>query len=201
MVRMNLPNAITLSRIPLMFVIVLLMHYTWPGAATIAFALFIVAAVGDWLDGYLARRRNQISSFGKLMDAMADKIMILGLVIALVEVHEIPVFLALITLCREFFVTGMRMVAASRGVVVAADGGGKSKTVTQLVALGFYLFFPVVYNDGTHLFHWDARDASHVIFLLGYYIFIASTVLSVWSGWRYVSRNARFVFGDDPRSP
>jgi CDP-diacylglycerol---glycerol-3-phosphate 3-phosphatidyltransferase len=93
------------------------------------------------------------------------------------------------------------MVAASKGVVVAADGGGKSKTVTQLVALGFYLFFPVVSVDGTYLFHWDAAGASHVVFLLGYYIFIASTVLSVWSGWRYISRNARFVFGDDPRSP
>ena len=91
----------------------------------------------------------------------------------------------------------MRMVAASKGVVVAADGGGKSKTVTQLIALGFYLFFPVVSLDGTYLFHWDASGASHVLYLLGYYIFFASTVLSVWSGWRYVSRNSRFVFGDD----
>jgi CDP-diacylglycerol---glycerol-3-phosphate 3-phosphatidyltransferase len=194
---MNLPNAITLSRIPLMFVIVGLMHYTWPGAATLAFALFIAAAVGDWLDGYIARKRGLVSSFGKLMDAMADKIMILGLVIALVEVHEIPVFLALVTLCREFFVTGMRMVAASKGVVVAADSGGKSKTVTQLVSLGFFLFAPVISQDGYYLFHWDAAHFSELMYTLGYYIFIASTVLSVWSGWRYVSRNARFVFGDD----
>jgi CDP-diacylglycerol---glycerol-3-phosphate 3-phosphatidyltransferase len=194
---MNLPNAITLSRIPVMFVIVGLMYCAWPGAATLAFALFILAAVGDWLDGYLARTRNLISNFGKLMDAMADKIMVMGIVIALVEKHQIPIVLALITLCREFFVTGMRMVAASKGIVVAADSGGKSKTVTQLVALGFFLFSPMVSQDGYYLFHWDASHFVRLVNLGGYGIFVASTVLSVWSGYRYISRNARLVFGDD----
>jgi CDP-diacylglycerol--glycerol-3-phosphate 3-phosphatidyltransferase len=194
---MNLPNALTLSRIPLMFVIVALMHYAWPGAATLAFLLFLAAAVGDWLDGYIARTRNQVSNFGKLMDAMADKIMVLGIVIALVELHEIPLVLALITLCREFFVTGMRMVAASKGVVVAADSGGKTKTVTQLVSLGFFLFAPVLSQDGYYLFHWDTRDFTRLVYWVGYYVFIASTLLSVWSGWRYVSRNARYVFGEE----
>jgi CDP-diacylglycerol---glycerol-3-phosphate 3-phosphatidyltransferase len=180
-----------------MFVIVGLMYCAWPGAATLAFALFILAAVGDWLDGYLARTRNLISNFGKLMDAMADKIMVMGIVIALVEKHQIPIVLALITLCREFFVTGMRMVAASKGIVVAADSGGKSKTVTQLVALGFFLFSPMVAQDGYYLFHWDASHFVRLVNLGGYGIFVASTVLSVWSGYRYISRNARLVFGDD----
>ena len=121
---MNLPNAITLSRIPMMFIIVGLMFCAWPGAATLAFALFIAAALGDWLDGHLARTRGLTSNFGKLMDAMADKIMVMGIVIALVEKREIPLVLALVTLCREFLITGMRMVAATKGVVVAADGGG-----------------------------------------------------------------------------
>ena len=71
-----------------MFVIVALMYYTWPGAATLAFALFIGAAVGDWYDGYLARKRGLVSNFGKLMDAMADKIMVMGIVMALVFKHE-----------------------------------------------------------------------------------------------------------------
>ena len=140
---MNLPNTITLSRIPLMFVIVGLMYCTWPGAATLAFVLFVTAAVGDWYDGYLARKLKLVSNFGKLMDAMADKIMVMGIVMALVAKHEIWVPLALITLCREFLVTGMRMVAASKGIVVAADSGGKSKTMTQLIALGFFLGAPM----------------------------------------------------------
>jgi CDP-diacylglycerol---glycerol-3-phosphate 3-phosphatidyltransferase len=198
---MNLPNAITLSRIPMMFIIAWLMFCTWPGAATLAFVLFIAAAVGDWLDGYLARTRGQISNFGKLMDAMADKIMVMGIVVALVDKREIPLVLALVTLCREFMVTGMRMVAASKGVVVAADGGGKTKTVTLLIALGFFLGAPMLLYDGASFLHWDASSAAEDIARAGVIIYAAGTVLSVWSGWRYIARNSSLVFGDDARSP
>jgi CDP-diacylglycerol--glycerol-3-phosphate 3-phosphatidyltransferase len=195
----NLPNAITLSRIPLMFVVVGLMYCAWPGSATLAFVLFIGAAAGDWYDGHIARKRGLVTNFGKLMDAMADKIMVIGLVIALVDKHEIPVGLALITLCREFLVTGVRMVAASKGVVVVADSAGKTKTVTQLIALGFFLGAPMVSQDGYYLFHWDASSFVGFIGRMGLVAFVAGTVLSVWSGYRYISRNARLVFGDDGR--
>jgi CDP-diacylglycerol---glycerol-3-phosphate 3-phosphatidyltransferase len=197
---MNLPNTLTLSRIPLMFVIVWLMYNTWPGAATLAFVLFIVAAMSDWYDGYLARKLGLISNFGRLMDAMADKIMVLGIVIALVDQQRIPVSLALITLCREFLVSGVRMVAASKGVVVSADGGGKSKTVTQLVALGFLLGAPMVSQDGYFLFHLEAYDLVRILGNVGVVIFVASTVLSVWSGYRYISSNSRVVFGEGNES-
>jgi CDP-diacylglycerol---glycerol-3-phosphate 3-phosphatidyltransferase len=196
---MNLPNAITLSRIPMMFIIVGLMFCAWPGAATLAFILFIGAALGDWLDGYLARTRGLVSNFGKLMDAMADKIMVMGIVIALVEKHEIPLVLALITLCREFLVTGMRMVAATKGVVVSADSGGKTKTVTLLIALGFFLGAPMLLLDGASFFHWDASGAAGFVGRTGVIIFAAGTVLSVWSGYRYIARNSKLVFGDDIR--
>jgi len=198
---MSLPNVITLSRIPLMFVIVGLMYGSWPGAATLAFVLFIGAAVGDWYDGYLARRRGLVSNFGKLMDAMADKIMVMGVVIALVDKHELPVALALITLCREFLVTGMRMVAASKGVVVAADSGGKTKTVTQLIALGFFLGAPMVAQDGSRLFHGDAAGFVGLVVQLGLVVFVAGTALSVWSGYRYISQNSRLVFGGGAHAP
>jgi CDP-diacylglycerol--glycerol-3-phosphate 3-phosphatidyltransferase len=197
---MNLPNAITLSRIPVMFIIVGLMYCTWPGAATLAFVLFIAAAVGDWLDGYLARTRGLVSNFGKLMDAMADKIMVMGIVVALVDKHELYVWVALITLCREFLITGMRMVAASKGVVVAADSGGKTKTVTHLIALGFFLGAPMVGYDGAYAFHWEAGVITRDALEVGVVIFIAGTVLSVWSGWRYISRNAKIVFGEEGKA-
>jgi CDP-diacylglycerol--glycerol-3-phosphate 3-phosphatidyltransferase len=192
----NLPNTITLSRIPLMFVIVALMYCGWPGAATLAFALFIAAAVGDWLDGYLARSRGLVSTFGKLMDALTDKIMVLGLVMALVDLQRISVWLGLITLCREFLVTGMRMVAATKGVVVAADGGGKSKTVTQLIALGFLLAAPMVSRDWPRLTSWDLTGFSTAVYRIGYAIFIVGTGLAVWSGVRYVVNNRKVVFSD-----
>jgi len=198
---MNVPNAITLSRIPLMFVIVGLMYCGWPGAATLAFVLFILAAVGDWLDGYLARKLRLVSNFGKLMDAMADKIMVMGIVIALVDKHEVPVPLALITLCREFLITGMRMVAASKGIVVAADSGGKSKTMTQLIALGFLLGAPMLASDWAYFFGVDTSRAVEFVGKVGVVVFVAGTVLSVWSGYRYISHNARLVFADEDPAP
>lgn len=194
---MNLPNTITLSRIPLMFVIVGLMYCTFPGAATLAFVLFILAAVGDWYDGYLARRLKLVSNFGKLMDAMADKIMVMGIVMALVAKHEIWMPLALVTLCREFLVTGMRMVAASKGIVVAADSGGKSKTMTQLIALGFFLGAPMASSDWARFSGSDLAAFAGVVAQVGVWVFVAGTVLSVWSGYRYISRNARLVFAED----
>jgi CDP-diacylglycerol--glycerol-3-phosphate 3-phosphatidyltransferase len=193
---MSLPNAITLSRIPLMFVIVWLMYQGWTGAASLAFWFFIAAAVGDWLDGYLARKRGLVSSFGKLMDALTDKIMVLGLIIALVDLHRIWVGLALITLVREFLVTGMRMVAATKGVVVSADGGGKSKTVTQLIALGFLLAAPMVARDWAHGESWNLSGFSDGVYRTGYAIFILGTALAVWSGVRYVVQYKGVVFGD-----
>jgi CDP-diacylglycerol--glycerol-3-phosphate 3-phosphatidyltransferase len=122
--------------------------------------------------------------------------MVMGIVIALVDQHRIPVYLALITLCREFLVTGMRMVAATKGVVVAADSGGKSKTVTQLIALGFLLGAPMVALDGYYVFHLEAPRFVDWVSTFGVWIFIAGTVLSVWSGGRYISRNSRLVFGE-----
>ncbi len=196
---MSLPNAITLSRIPLMFVIAWLSYEGWLGAASLAFWLFIAAAIGDWLDGYLARSRGQISSFGKLMDALTDKIMVLGLIIVLVDHGQIWVGLALITLVREFLITGMRMVAATKGVVVAADGGGKSKTVTQLIALGFLLAAPMVGRDWAHFTAWDLTQLTQWVHTIGVWIFWLGTALAVWSGARYIIRHRKMVFADADR--
>jgi CDP-diacylglycerol---glycerol-3-phosphate 3-phosphatidyltransferase len=187
---MNLPNIITLSRVPLMFVIVLLMYQTWLGAASLAFWLFIAAAIGDWLDGYLARKHNLVSTFGKLMDALTDKIMVIGLMVAFVDRDVIPVSWVLLTLCREFLVSGMRMVAAAKGVIVAADRSGKTKTVTQLIAIGFLLFVPMLATDWAFfLSGWDIALYSEIIHKVGLVLFIIGTALAVSSGvaylWRY----------------
>ncbi len=187
---MNLPNLITLSRVPLMFVIVWLMYQTWRGAPSLAFWLFIAAAVGDWLDGYLARKHNLISTFGKLMDALTDKIMVIGLMVAFLDLEVIPVEWVLLTLCREFLVSGMRMVAAARGVVVAADRSGKTKTMTQLIAIGFLLAVPMISTDwAPFLAGWDLSLFSEIVNKIGLVLFIIGTALAVSSGaaylWRY----------------
>jgi CDP-diacylglycerol--glycerol-3-phosphate 3-phosphatidyltransferase len=115
----------------------------------------------------------------------------------LVEKNEIPVPLALITLCREFLITGMRMVAASKGIVVAADSGGKSKTMTQLIALGFLLGVPMLAYDFARFFGVNTLPLTRIVGTTGLWIFVAGTVLSVWSGYRYISNNARLVFADE----
>ncbi len=193
---MNLPNLITLSRIPMMFVIVWLMYQEWTGAASLAFWLFIIAAVGDWYDGYLARRMGLISNFGKFMDALADKIMVLGLMIAFVDLDWIPVFWVLLHLCREFLVSGMRMVAATKGVIVAADKGGKTKTLTQLIAIGFLLFVPMLATDWAFFSGWELSPYSAIIHKIGLALFIVGTAFSVSSGAAYIWR-FRAVFLED----
>lgn len=192
---MNLPNLITLSRIPTMFIIVWLMYCHFRGAASLAFLFFILAAIGDWLDGYLARTRGLISVFGKFMDALTDKILVLGIMVALVDKQAIQIAWVLIVLVREFLVSGMRMMAASKGVVVAAERGGKLKTVIQLVAVSVLLFVPAVRSDlpADLVSPWE--DYITVLEHTGLGLFIVATALTVSSGVSYAMKY-RKVFGE-----
>jgi CDP-diacylglycerol--glycerol-3-phosphate 3-phosphatidyltransferase len=196
--KLNLPNIITLSRIPLMFVIVSLMFCNWRGAATTAFALFVLSAIGDWLDGYLARRQNLVTNFGKFMDALTDKILVIGTMVALVAYFGIKqgdghttlviffLVLVLLTLCREFLVSGMRMVAASKGVVVAAERSGKIKTIVQLVAVSFILLEPALENDWAGTLPLHVSTYSDIMNFIGLVLFVVATVLTISSGANYM---------------
>jgi CDP-diacylglycerol--glycerol-3-phosphate 3-phosphatidyltransferase len=145
---------LTLIRMPLTFAIVALMYGTWAWAATLACGLFVVAGVTDWLDGKLAREQNIVSDLGKFMDALADKVLVLGVMVALLDLHYLrPVpgvlvmLMVLTVVTREFMVSGLRMMAATRGVVVAADLGGKIKTIIQMTSLGCLLGGPMFARD------------------------------------------------------
>lgn len=191
---MNLPNLLTMSRVPLMFAIVGLMYGEFAWAASLAFWLFIWGTISDWLDGYLARKRNLVSNFGRLMDALTDKIMVLGIMIALVDKHQLPVSWVLLTMCREFLISGMRMVAASKGVVVSADKGGKTKTVTQLIALGFLLAVPMVQEDWARSVPFDLSELAEWVHWVGLFAFVAGIFFALWSGYRYFMRYREVVF-------
>lgn len=192
---MNLPNIITLSRIPMMFLIVGLMYCHFVGAAMLAFWLFIITAVGDWLDGYLARKTGQISNFGKFMDALTDKVLVIGIMVALVEQQMIQLVWVLIVLVREFMISGMRMMAASRGVVVAAERGGKLKTVIQLIAIGALLFVPAARYDLSRWLNVSLADYAEWLQHFGLVLFIVATALTVSSGISYALKY-RQVFGE-----
>ncbi len=197
--RFNLPNILTLSRLPAMFAIVALMYSDFPWAATIAFWLYIAAALSDWLDGKLARASGQVSTFGRFMDAVIDKVMVIGLMIALVNggyflgYRITAMIFVLCILCREFMISGLRMVAATKGIVVEADAGGKFKTFLQLNAIGWLLGARMLTQDFGELFngaeHWQVTGV-HVI---GLTFFVLSAVLTVTSGITYFRRHGHVV--------
>jgi CDP-diacylglycerol--glycerol-3-phosphate 3-phosphatidyltransferase len=208
--KLNLPNLITLSRIPLMFLIVWFMFCGWPGAATLAFALFVLSAIGDWLDGYLARRQNLVSNFGKFMDALTDKILVIGVIVALVAKYWDMrgratalyfLVLVLLTLCREFLVSGMRMVAATQGLVVAAERSGKIKTIVQLVAVSLILLVPMLETDIARLA--GAPIPPALITLLdtaGLALFTIATLLAVSSGASYMLKYRKVFVENAPQN-
>lgn len=144
---MNLANRITIARIFLVPVVslVLLIHYnfwsitinqqTTTGSEIIAALIFILAASTDGLDGYIARKRQIVTNFGKFLDPLADKLLISAVLISLVQMQRMPAWVAIIIISREFAVTGLRLVAAAEGIVIAASKLAKWKTATQMVAM------------------------------------------------------------------
>jgi CDP-diacylglycerol--glycerol-3-phosphate 3-phosphatidyltransferase len=132
---MNLPTKFTILRILLTFLTMALLFVPgWPAKAS-ALGCFGLASLTDWLDGTLARRWDQQTALGALLDPIADKIMVLGLLLAFIQLRLVPAWMVLLIMSRELLITGVRLVAASRGVVLAAANEGKHKTVSQMVAI------------------------------------------------------------------
>jgi len=132
---LNLPNQLTISRIVLVPVMVVLLMFPGKWTCLVTGVLFAVAGFTDLIDGYLARKENQITSLGKFLDPLADKILVSSVLVMLVQNGWIPGWIAIVIICRDIMVTGLRAIAADEGVVLAADKYGKIKTVLQLVAM------------------------------------------------------------------
>ncbi|AYF54822.1 CDP-diacylglycerol--glycerol-3-phosphate 3-phosphatidyltransferase [Clostridium botulinum C] len=132
---MNLANKLTLLRVILVPVFLIFISINSPANTLISIVIFVVAALTDKLDGYIARSRNEITNFGKFMDPLADKLLVTSALVALVQYGVIPAWMVMIIIAREFAVTGLRAVAASEGVVIAASWWGKIKTVIQIIAI------------------------------------------------------------------
>jgi CDP-diacylglycerol--glycerol-3-phosphate 3-phosphatidyltransferase len=132
---LNLPNTLTVIRILLVPVVVVALVEETPNGDAIAAGVFALAALTDTLDGYIARRRDAVTTFGKLMDPIADKLLIAASLIALVSLDRLAAWIAMVIIAREFAVTGLRMVAVERGVVIQASWLGKLKTTLQVAAI------------------------------------------------------------------
>jgi CDP-diacylglycerol--glycerol-3-phosphate 3-phosphatidyltransferase len=197
--RFTLANWLTVSRVPAMFAIVWLMNREFNWAATLAFWLFIAAALTDWFDGMVARARGEVSTFGRFMDAVIDKVMVIGLMIALVNgdyflgFDAFAMMLLLCILGREFAVSGMRMAAATKGQIVEADTGGKIKTFVQLNAIGWLLGARMMQQDFGHLFGGGDRGIITFIHYTGMGLYFLAAVLTITSGISYFRRHGHAV--------
>jgi CDP-diacylglycerol--glycerol-3-phosphate 3-phosphatidyltransferase len=134
-VRPNLPNAISLFRVAMVPVFMVFLLADVPGRYAVALGVFVVAAASDWLDGYIARRRGQTSVLGAFLDPLADKLLVTAALVSLVQLAELSAWAAMVVIARELAVTGLRMVAAARNVVISASGWGKIKTASQMAVI------------------------------------------------------------------
>ena len=134
---MNLPNKLTLMRVIMVPFLVLFLLTGWGGEANryICFAIFAVASITDWFDGKIARKYNLITDFGKFMDPLADKLLVCSAMICMIDLGRLPSWFVVIVIAREFIISGFRLIAAEKGVVIAANYWGKFKTASSMIMI------------------------------------------------------------------
>lgn len=169
---MNTPNKLTVGRMIMVPFLVLFMLTGWGGDANryICLAIFCVASITDWFDGYLARKNNLVTNFGKFMDPLADKLLVCSALICFIEQGKLAAWIVIVIIAREFIISGFRLVAAESGVVIAANYWGKFKTVSQMVMIILLILeLPGFFRILTDIFIW-LSVALTIISLLTYII-------------------------------
>lgn len=180
MMRPNLPNSITIFRILLIpvFMVFLLGELPFGDdparsdelSALISAGIFVLAAASDSLDGYFARRRRQVTVLGAFLDPLADKLLVSAALLALIELHRLSAWVAMVIIAREFAVSGLRMVAAAESVIIPASRWGKAKTAAQMAAILAIILEPSYTIAGR---------------TISWYLIVLAVVLTVWSGADY----------------
>lgn len=192
---MNLPNKLTVARLILTVVFVALYYAPMTNHVSWALLVFAIASITDFLDGEIARKRNLVTNFGKLMDPLADKILMTAALIVLALLNHIAAWIVIAILAREFFVTGIRQIAAQNGVVLAAEKLGKHKLVWQVVTVLYFLLYAASEEP---MFNWLSPAFTWVVFsptYFGNFCIIMMTGLTIISGISYFWKN-RSLFAD-----
>ena len=196
----QLPNLITFSRIGVLCALVWLVLQEWTGAATLAFFCILYGSISDFLDGYIARRYNLITNFGKIMDATVDKVMTIGSFVLLVWLGIVQpalagwIIVAGITI-REVGITLLRMAATRRGIVLAAERSGKRKTIWQVTAICVLFAVPMFERDVQAWTGWDLSVWVAYVWGNGYFYFGLAAWLTISSGMEYLRKYGPAVFG------
>lgn len=178
----NLPNVLTFARILLIPVFVMLLIDPTPDRALAAAIVFVVAAVTDLLDGYVARKTGQITKLGRLLDPIADKLLVLSALILLVQVDRVSALVAILIIAREVAVTGIRAIAASEGLIMSAEVTGKYKMALQVIAIVLLILEGTVVEVIGNL-HLAGIVTLYLSLILGY----VSGAQYVWNFWRQVA--------------
>ncbi len=209
---LNPANAVTLSRMVLIPVFLLVLLADWPRWFSaphivyvlrpwIAAAVFGVVAATDAVDGYLARSRNEVTTFGKFLDPLADKLLVTAALLALIEMRVLPAWVALVIIAREFIVSGLRMVASAEGTVIAASWYGKLKTVLQIIAIIMFIVkdSSLIAGLGVQVELWaqitawcvmGAAVVMTVVSMVDYFIHAREVLIGPWSGDTALARDA-----------
>ena len=181
----NVPNTLSLIRVFLAPLVLLFLSLKIDGRIisslpevswgdVIAAIVFIIASITDAFDGYIARRDHLVTNLGKFIDPLADKVLVIAAMLALIELQRLPAWIVMVIITREFVVTGLRLVAAAEGVVIAASKGGKLKTVCQIIAL----IMLILNIPGGMILMWLAM------------------ILTVWSGMEYLIKGSKIITGE-----
>lgn len=185
----NLPNFLTLFRIAVIPVLVVILLSPSKTAAFLASLLFALASTTDWLDGYIARRMGIVTIFGKFLDPIADKLIVAAALIMIIPYGRAPAWMVLVILSREIIITGLRGIASTEGIVIAASNLGKFKTIFQIVSIlclllnfDYYWFFGIK----SQFLHADMHNVGM------FYLWIA-TILTVWSGVDYLAKFLKVI--------
>ena len=182
---MNLPNKITVARICLIpvYMIVLMCgnYFNWQYFAFISAIVFAVASLTDGIDGHIARSRGLVTDFGKFLDPLADKLLVSAALICFIQLDWIPAYMAFIIIAREFIITGLRTIAAAKGIVMAAIMTGKVKTVIQIIAILCTMLFSGMTQT---ICGYPA---------IGFVTMAVSTLFTIYSGIEYMAKNWNLV--------
>ena len=186
---MNLPNRLTTIRFLLAIPFIIFLQESESGKyelifRMIALAIFIVASLTDFFDGYIARKYNLITDFGKIMDPLADKILVISALVIFVQLNYSPGWISIVVLAREFLISGIRIMAAAKGEIIAAGNLGKYKTTSQMIVVIIALIIgPISVN------------ILGLDFTVTELLMLIPVILTIWSGWEYTFKAKHYFIG------
>lgn len=186
---MNLPNKLTISRILITLAFIFFVLSEGLMAKVWALAAFLLASLTDLLDGFIAKKKNQVTDFGKIMDPIADKILTLSAFLAFVELDIVQAWMVIVIIFREVMITALRGFALAKGKVIPADDGGKQKTVSQVIAIIVILVFLIFKTGGGNFFPFWNENIEALSGKLIFGLMVIAVFFTLVSGIAYLIKN------------